>query len=184
MKRGHTVLEYKQKIRKLRAARPDISLSSDFIIGFPGETDKDFEQLMNLIAEIGFDQSFSFIYSARPGTPAAGLAMTRRWTSKKKTADPAGAYQPASTWRSAGAWSVQRNACWSKSCQKEKRHAGCRYAPKTTVGSISMRILRSLVSFVDVVITEALPNSLRGRRDSDGRLPNSLWSRRWGLIHC
>ena len=71
MKRGHTILEYKQKIRKLREARPDISLSSDFIIGFPGETDKDFEQLMNLIAEVGFDQSFSFIYSARPGTPAA-----------------------------------------------------------------------------------------------------------------
>ena len=74
MKRGHTVLEYKQKIRKLRQARPDISLSSDFIIGFPGETDADFEALMNLVAEIGFDQSFSFIYSPRPGTPAAGLA--------------------------------------------------------------------------------------------------------------
>jgi tRNA-2-methylthio-N6-dimethylallyladenosine synthase len=73
MKRGHTVLEYKQKIRKLREARPDISLSSDFIVGFPGETDDDFEKLMNLIAEVGFDQSFSFIYSARPGTPAASL---------------------------------------------------------------------------------------------------------------
>ncbi|MEL6215041.1 MAG: tRNA (N6-isopentenyl adenosine(37)-C2)-methylthiotransferase MiaB, partial [Pseudomonadota bacterium] len=73
MKRGHTALEYKQKIRKLRAVRPDISLSSDFIVGFPGETDKDFEDTMNLIAQIGFDQSFSFIYSARPGTPAASL---------------------------------------------------------------------------------------------------------------
>ncbi|MDH3989373.1 MAG: tRNA (N6-isopentenyl adenosine(37)-C2)-methylthiotransferase MiaB, partial [Gammaproteobacteria bacterium] len=65
MKRGHTALEYKQKIRKLRQVRPDISLSSDFIVGFPGETDKDFEATMNLIADIGFDQSFSFIYSAR-----------------------------------------------------------------------------------------------------------------------
>ena len=74
MKRGHTILEYKQKIRKLRAARPGLSLSSDFIIGFPTETDRDFEALMNLIAEIGFDQSFSFVYSARPGTPAASLA--------------------------------------------------------------------------------------------------------------
>ena len=74
MKRGHTILEYKQKIRKLRAARPGLSLSSDFIIGFPGETDQDFEALMNLIAEMGFDQSFSFIFSARPGTPAASLA--------------------------------------------------------------------------------------------------------------
>jgi len=64
----------KKFVRKLRAARPDLSLSSDFIIGFPGETDRDFEALMNLIAEMGFDQSFSFIYSARPGTPAASLA--------------------------------------------------------------------------------------------------------------
>ncbi|ODN43621.1 tRNA (N6-isopentenyl adenosine(37)-C2)-methylthiotransferase MiaB [Piscirickettsia litoralis] len=73
MKRGHTTLEYKSKIRKLRKARPDLCLSSDFIIGFPGETDKDFEDTMNLIAEIGFDNSFSFIYSRRPGTPASDL---------------------------------------------------------------------------------------------------------------
>ena len=73
MKIGHTVLEYKSKIRKLRKIRPDISLSSDFIIGFPGETDDDFEATMNLIAEIGFDHSFSFIYSKRPGTPASSF---------------------------------------------------------------------------------------------------------------
>src|SRR5690606_28868469 len=73
MKRGYTALEYKQKIRKLRAVRPDISISSDFIVGFPGETARDFEATMNLIAEVGFDQSFSFIYSRRPGTPAAAL---------------------------------------------------------------------------------------------------------------
>lgn len=71
MKRGYTALEYKSKIRKLRKVRPDIRLSSDFIIGFPGETDKDFEDTMNLIAELNFDHSFSFIYSPRPGTPAA-----------------------------------------------------------------------------------------------------------------
>ncbi|MDH5301136.1 MAG: tRNA (N6-isopentenyl adenosine(37)-C2)-methylthiotransferase MiaB [Gammaproteobacteria bacterium] len=73
MKRGHTALEYKSKIRKLRAARPDLCMSSDFIIGFPGETDADFEATMNLIADVGFDLSFSFIYSPRPGTPASGL---------------------------------------------------------------------------------------------------------------
>ena len=73
MKRGHTALEYKAKIRKLRAARPDISLSSDFIVGFPGETERDFEATMALIDEIGFDHSFSFVYSPRPGTPAASL---------------------------------------------------------------------------------------------------------------
>ncbi|OGT33919.1 MAG: tRNA (N6-isopentenyl adenosine(37)-C2)-methylthiotransferase MiaB [Gammaproteobacteria bacterium RIFCSPHIGHO2_02_FULL_39_13] len=73
MKRNYTVLEYKSKIRALRKVRPSISISSDFIIGFPGETEKDFEDTMNLVAEIGFDFSFSFIYSRRPGTPAASL---------------------------------------------------------------------------------------------------------------
>lgn len=73
MKRGYTSLEYKSKIRKLRKVRPNIRLSSDFIVGFPGETDKDFEDTMNIIQEIGFDTSYSFIYSPRPGTPAASL---------------------------------------------------------------------------------------------------------------
>ena len=71
MKRGHTALEYKSIIRKLKAVRPSIQISSDFIVGFPGETNEDFEQTMNLIAQVNFDMSFSFIYSARPGTPAA-----------------------------------------------------------------------------------------------------------------
>jgi tRNA-2-methylthio-N6-dimethylallyladenosine synthase len=74
MKRGYTVLEYKSTIRKLRAVRPDISLSSDFIVGFPGETEDDFTRMMKLIDDVGFDSSFSFIYSPRPGTPAAALA--------------------------------------------------------------------------------------------------------------
>ena len=74
MKRGHTALEYKSKIRRLRNIRPNISISSDFIIGFPGETEADFAATMKLIEDIGYDVSFSFIYSARPGTPAAELA--------------------------------------------------------------------------------------------------------------
>lgn len=73
MKRGHTALEFKSKIRKLRKVRPDITISTDIIVGFPGETEKDFEATMNLVQDIGFDQSFSFIYSKRPGTPAADL---------------------------------------------------------------------------------------------------------------
>jgi len=73
MKRGHMAIEYKSKIRRLRAVRPDITLSSDFIVGFPGETEADFEATMNLIEEVGFDHSYSFIYSARPGTPAASM---------------------------------------------------------------------------------------------------------------
>jgi len=73
MKRGYSVLEYKSIIRRLRAARPDITITSDFIVGFPGETEREFEQTMTLIEDIGFDHSFSFIYSPRPGTPAADL---------------------------------------------------------------------------------------------------------------
>jgi tRNA-2-methylthio-N6-dimethylallyladenosine synthase len=74
MKRGYTALEYKSTVRKLRAARPELSLSSDFIIGFPGETDADFDQTMKLIEDVGFDGSYSFVYSPRPGTPAADFA--------------------------------------------------------------------------------------------------------------
>ena len=74
MKRGYTVLEYKSIIRRLRAARPDVSITSDFIVGFPGETEADFERTMALIEDVGFDGSFSFVYSSRPGTPAADLA--------------------------------------------------------------------------------------------------------------
>jgi tRNA-2-methylthio-N6-dimethylallyladenosine synthase len=73
MKRGHTADEYRAKIAKLKAIRPNISISSDFIIGFPGETEREFTETMDLIADIGFDHSFSFVYSARPGTPAAQL---------------------------------------------------------------------------------------------------------------
>jgi len=84
MKRGHTVIEYKSKIRRLREIRPDISLSSDFIIGFPGETEEDFNNTMKLIDEMGFDKSFSFIYSKRPGTIAASLPDDVDQTVKKQ----------------------------------------------------------------------------------------------------
>ena len=73
MKRGYTAMEYKSTVRKLRAIRPDMALSSDFIVGFPGETEEDFGKMMKLIDDVGFDNSFSFIFSPRPGTPAANL---------------------------------------------------------------------------------------------------------------
>ncbi len=81
MKRGHTVLEYKQKLRKLRAVRPDICISTDLIIGFPGETDDDFMATMNLVAEVGFDQSFSFIYSRGPARRLRRCRMKYRMRS-------------------------------------------------------------------------------------------------------
>jgi tRNA-2-methylthio-N6-dimethylallyladenosine synthase len=73
MKRGYTAVEFKEKVRKLRRVRPDISISSDFIVGFPGESERDFEATFALVRDVGFDQSFSFLYSRRPGTPAASL---------------------------------------------------------------------------------------------------------------
>ena len=84
MKRGHTALEFKSIIKKLRKQRPGVSISSDFIVGFPGETDKDFEDTMEFVEEIGFDQSYSFIYSRRPGTPAASLEDDVPSEAKKK----------------------------------------------------------------------------------------------------
>jgi len=84
MKRGYTALEFKSTIRKLRAVRPTISLSSDFIVGFPGETDEDFDKLMKLVHDLEFDASYSFIFSARPGTPAASLEDTAPYEVKLK----------------------------------------------------------------------------------------------------
>ena len=162
MKRGHTALEYKQKIRRLRRARPDISLSSDFIVGFPGETDDDFEKLMNLIAEVGFDQSFSFIYSARPGTPAASLADDTPLEVKKQRLQLLQArINQQALEISRGMVGTTQRVLVEKTSKKDARQV----AGKTE----NMRWVNFdadpgiIGQFVDVVITEALPNSLRGR---------------------
>ena len=162
MKRGHTVLEYKQKIRKLREARPGISLSSDFIIGFPGETKEDFETLMNMVAEIGFDQSFSFIYSARPGTPAASLADDTPMDVKKQRLQilQSRIRQQAMDISIAMVGTTQRVLV-----EKMSKKGANQVAGRTE----NMRWLNfdanpsCIGQFVDVVVTEALPNSLRGR---------------------
>jgi len=162
MKRGHTILEYKQKIRKLREARPDISLSSDFIIGFPGETDNDFELLMNLIAEIGFDQSFSFIYSRRPGTPAASLADDTPMDIKKQRLRilQARINQQALEISNAMVGSTQR-VLVEKTSKKDANQLAGRTENMRWVNFDANA--SCIGQFVDVVITEALPNSLRGR---------------------
>jgi tRNA-2-methylthio-N6-dimethylallyladenosine synthase len=162
MKRGHTILEYKQKIRKLREARPDISLSSDFIVGFPGETDDDFDALMKLIADIGFDQSFSFIYSARPGTPAASLGDDTPMEVKKQRLHilQARINQQALEISQRMVGTTQRVLAEKTSKKSSSQVAGRTEnnrwvnfdADSSTIGQ-----------FVDVIITEALPNSLRGR---------------------
>ncbi len=162
MKRGHTTLEYKQKIRKLRKARPDISLSSDFIVGFPGETDADFEATMNLIAEIGFDQSFSFIYSARPGTPAASYADDTPTDVKKKRLQILQARINSQAMKISKA---MIGTTQSVLVERPSKKSPAQYAGRTE----NMRWVNfdgdasCIGQFVDVVITEALPNSLRGR---------------------
>jgi len=163
MKRGHTVLEYKQKIRKLREARPDLSLSSDFIVGFPGETDKDFESLMNLIAEIGFDQSFSFIYSARPGTPAASLADETPGDVKKQRLQilQARINQQAMQISQRMVGTTQRVLVERISKKSANQVAGRTENNRWVNFDADPSCIGD---FVDVVITEALPNSLRGRR--------------------
>jgi len=162
MKRGHTTLEYKSKIRKLREARPDLSLSSDFIIGFPGETDADFEALMNLVADIGFDQSFSFVYSARPGTPAASLADDTPVEVKKERLQilQARINQQAMD-ISRGMVDTTQRILVEKVSKKSANQVSGRTENMRWVNFDGGRSL--IGSFVDVVITEALPNSLRGR---------------------
>ena len=162
MKRGHTALEYKSKIRKLRQARPDISLSSDFIVGFPGETDTDFEALMNLIADVGFDQSFSFIYSPRPGTPAAGLTDdTPMETKKQRLQLLQGRINQQALEISRGMVGTTQKILVEKLSKKDAQQMSGR---TENMRWVNFDGDRSLVGqFVDVVITEALPNSLRGR---------------------
>jgi tRNA-2-methylthio-N6-dimethylallyladenosine synthase len=163
MKRGHTALEYKQKIRRLREVRPDISLSSDFIVGFPGETDRDFEATMNLIADVGFDQSFSFIYSARPGTPAANLPDNTPLAAKKERLAilQARINQQARAISEAMVGTTQRVLV-----EKVSKKSASQVTGRTENNRwVNFDGDPSLIGeFVDVVITEALPNSLRGRR--------------------
>ena len=162
MKRGHTTLEYKSKIRRLRAARPGLSLSSDFIVGFPGETDADFEALMNLVADIGFDQSFSFIYSARPGTPAASLADDTPMDVKKERLRilQERINQQAMEISRGMIGSTQR-VLVEKLSKKSDQQVSGRTENMRWVNFDGNAAL--IGQFVDVFITEALPNSLRGR---------------------
>src|SRR5690554_1726579 len=162
MKRGYTALEFKQKIRRLRAVRPDISISSDFIVGFPGETDADFEKTMKLIEDVGFDQSFSFMYSRRPGTPAADLPDSVSSEEKHARLSRLQAHINA---HAAG---ISRAMVGS--VQKVLVTGPSRKDPEQLTGKTeNMRSVnfeghpRLVGQFVDVVITEALSNSLRGR---------------------
>jgi len=168
MKRGHTVLEYKQKIRRLREVRPGISISSDFIVGFPGETDQDFAATLDLIADLGFDQSFSFIYSRRPGTPAASLPDDVDHAVKQRRLEllQARINQQAMAISQSMIGSVQR-VLVERPSKKDSRQLAGRTENMRWVNFDGAEDL--IGGFVDVLITEALPNSLRGRLADQSR---------------
>ncbi len=161
MKRGHTTLEYKSKIRRLREARPDITISSDFIVGFPGETDADFEATMNLIESVGFDHSFSFIYSARPGTPASSMEDDTPMDLKKERLArlQARIIEQAAAISEAMQGTTQRVLVERESRKDAKQMAGRTENNRVVNFDASSDLIGQ---FVNLKVTEALPNSLRG----------------------
>jgi len=161
MKRGYTALEYKSLVRKLRAVRPDLSLSSDFIVGFPGETEADFEKTMKLIDEVGFDASFSFVYSARPGTPASDLeddvpqTDKLKWLSRLQKRIEA----QVAVISESMVGSTQRILVEGPSKKNAEELAGRTENNRVVNFAGNPRLVGQ---FVDVLITSALPHSLRG----------------------
>jgi tRNA-2-methylthio-N6-dimethylallyladenosine synthase len=162
MKRGHTVLEYKQKLRRLREVRPDISLTTDIIVGFPGETERDFAATLELVRDIGFDQSFSFIYSPRPGTPASSLPDDVTHAEKQARLErlqaQLNAQAQAISSRMVG---TTQRVLVERPSKRDTRQLAGRTENNRWVnfdGPVAL-----INRFTDVVITEAMPNSLRGR---------------------
>jgi tRNA-2-methylthio-N6-dimethylallyladenosine synthase len=164
MKRGYTAMEYKSTIRKLRAVRPDISMSSDFIVGFPGETEEDFDKLMKLITDIGFDASFSFIFSPRPGTPAANLHDDTPHEVKLRRLQHLQATVEENVHRigESRVGTVQRilvEGASRKSAAELMGRTECNRIVNFDAGPLGERLVGQMI---DVRITQALPHSLRG----------------------
>ena len=167
MKRGYTAMEYKSTVRKLRAIRPDMAMSSDFIVGFPGETDEDFSKMMKLIDDVGFDNSFSFIFSPRPGTPAANLPDDTPHEVKLKRLQQVQATIEDNMKRISEArfGTVQRilvEGPSRKSSAENPELMGrteCNRAVNFPAGPNPQRLIGQMI---DVKITQALPHSLRG----------------------
>jgi tRNA-2-methylthio-N6-dimethylallyladenosine synthase len=161
MKRGYTTMEYKSTVRKLRASRPGISLSSDFIVGFPGETEDDFAKLMKLIDDVGFDSSFSFVYSARPGTPAAALHDDMPQTVKLERLRllQARVESQARALGDALVGTVQRVLVEGPSRKDASELMGRTECNRIVNFKGTVRLVGTMV---DMTITAALPHSLRG----------------------
>ena len=163
MKRGHTVLEYKAKIRALRRARPDISLSSDFIVGFPGETARDFEATLGLVRELDYDTSFSFIYSPRPGTPAANLPDDTPPAEKKRRLAALQAQLRTQAARHAERMVGSRQRVLVTGASKRDPGELAGRTQNNRVVNFPAADTATVGGFATVEITAALPNSLRGR---------------------
>ena len=167
MKRGYTAMEYKSIIRKLRAVRPDLSLSSDFIVGFPGETEDDFGKMMKLIDDVGYDASFSFIFSPRPGTPAANLHDDTPHAVKLKRLQHLQATIEQNV-RAIGAsrvGTVQRILVEGPSRKNPAELMGRTFCNRIVNFDGGPHRARLVGQMIDVTITEALPHSLRGLRN-------------------
>lgn len=161
MKRNHTVLQYKSTIKKLRAARPDICISSDFIVGFPGETDADFEGTMKLLADVGYDFCYSFLYSPRPGTPASYLQDDTPVEVKQARLAKLQAFNElqGKAVSEAMLGSIQRVLVEGTSKKDEKELAGKTDNNRTVNFAGSSQLINQ---FVNVRITQAMPHTLRG----------------------
>jgi len=165
MKRGYTTLEFKSIVRRLRKARPGIAIASDFIVGFPGETAEDFEATMRLAAEVGFDASFSFVYSARPGTPAASLADdTPQEVKLERLQRLQALIERQAQAISAGMVGSCQRVLVDGHARKNAAELSGRTDNNRIVNFAGPESL--LNRFADVVIASALPHSLRGRLPS------------------
>ena len=161
MKRGYSALEYKSIVRKLKAARPDICLASDFIVGFPGETEEDFEATMKLIDDVGFDFSFSFVYSPRPGTPAAGMADdTPQDVKLKRLYRLQARLNELGAAISAGMVGSVQKVLVEKPSKKDASELAGRTDNNRIVNFAGPA--RLIGQMIDVRITQAMPHSLRG----------------------
>src|SRR5450759_2241718 len=165
MKRGYTVMEYKSIIRRLRAARPDISISSDFIVGFPGETDEDFEQTMKLVEDVKFDGSFSFIYSRRPGTPAASLHDDIPYEVKLERLQRLQRLLEDQTQAASRSMEGSRQRVLVDGVSRKDPNELAGRTDNNRVVNFAAKgrdSARLIGQFVDIDITKALPHSLRG----------------------
>jgi tRNA-2-methylthio-N6-dimethylallyladenosine synthase len=173
MKRGYTALEFKDKVRRLRAVRPDISISSDFIVGFPGETERDFAATLALVREVGFDQSFSFIYSRRPGTPAASLPDEVDPAVKhERLAQLQAQLESQARAISESMVGTRQRVLVERHARKDARELAGRTANNRWVNFAGPAGL--IGRFVEVTVTAALAHSLRGRLEPLADAPAPL----------